>query len=307
MKVFYSPAYTGAAEAYDTVRKAAWIVESLANDPIPGVTVVAPPAATADDLEEVHDAAYVASVRSGSPRHLAQSQGLAWDPGLWASVCASTGGTMAAALAALEDGVAGSLSSGLHHARRSQGRGFCTFNGIALAARRVAQAGAGPVLVLDLDAHCGGGTASLIPAESPIAQLDVAVDGFDAYTPHAAHGTLHMVRSADAYLETIARGLADQMARSRPALVLYNAGMDPFEGCDVGGLAGITERILAEREHMVFQWAAERGVPIAFVLAGGYVGSRLTSADLVRLHRHTLHAAVGCQREASDRRPSAAP
>src|SRR6185369_4139490 len=109
----------------------------------------------------------------------AESQGFSWDPGLWRMVLASNGGVVAAARAALQDGVAGSLSSGLHHARHERGAGFCTFNGLALAARAALDAGAGSVLILDLDAHCGGGTTSLIEREPRIWQSDVSVSGLD--------------------------------------------------------------------------------------------------------------------------------
>jgi hypothetical protein len=34
--------------------------------------------------------------------------------------------------------------------------------------------------------------------------------------------------------------------------VLYNAGVDPFEGCDIGGLPGMTAALLAERDAIVF-------------------------------------------------------
>ena len=68
--------------------------------------------------------------------------------------------------------------------------------------------------------------------------------------------------------------------------------MDPFEGCDIGGLPGITSEILAARERLVFEWCRERELPIAFVLAGGYVGDRLDEAGLVDLHRLTLSAAA---------------
>jgi acetoin utilization deacetylase AcuC-like enzyme len=74
--------------------------------------------------------------------------------------------------------------------------------------------------------------------------------------------------------------------------VLYNAGMDPHQHCPVGGLAGIDELVLAQRERMVFEWARKRGLPIAFVLAGGYIGPRLNEAKLVALHRLTLAAAA---------------
>ena len=56
---------------------------------------------------------------------------------------------VAAGLAALQSGVAGSLSSGLHHARRERGDGYCTFNGLAIAAGEALTAGAASVLYPD--------------------------------------------------------------------------------------------------------------------------------------------------------------
>ena len=75
-------------------------------------------------------------------------------------------------------------------------------------------------------------------------------------------------------------------------LVIYNAGMDPYEGCAVGGLRGMTKGVLAERERTVFEWARSEGLPVAFVLAGGYTGSAVTQDELVALHRLTISAAI---------------
>jgi len=124
-------------------------------------------------LTQAHDASYIRAVETGVPRALAESQGFPWDVELWPMVLSSNGGAVAAALAALEHGVAGSLSSGLHHARRERGAGFCTFNGLVIAAREALTAGARSVLILDLDAHCGGGTRSMIQDDPRIWQVDV--------------------------------------------------------------------------------------------------------------------------------------
>ena len=248
-------------------------------------------------MAAVHDPRYVEAVRAGEPRDLAQSQGFVWDPGLWPMVLASNGGAVAAALAALRApsgrGVAGSLSSGLHHARRDRGRGFCTFNGLVLAARAALAAGAGRVLILDLDAHCGGGTHALLGDDPAVWQTDVAVNAFDSSAP-TAHHTLDLVRAADDYLPTVAARLEELPARA-PAfdLCLYNAGMDPHEDCPIGGLRGITREILAEREQLVFDWCRRLRLPVAFVLAGGYTGPALDERGLVNLHRLTLVAAAG--------------
>jgi len=259
---------------------------------MPAVELVSPPSLSYEQLLQVHAPAYVEAVQTGLPRHLAESQGFDWDAGLWPMVLASNGGAVAAALAALRSGVSGSLSSGLHHARREHGASFCTFNGLVLAAREALAAGAGSVLILDLDAHCGGGTASLIAEEPRIWQLDISVCDVDSYESRE-RATLRMVREAAAYLGEIERGLHDVQRRGRHFdLCLYNAGMDPYEGCNVGGLPGITSEMLCAREQLVFDWCRERQLAIAFVLAGGYKGDRLTRKGLVNLHRLTLSAAT---------------
>ncbi len=288
--VFYTPAYVGAAHVFETTRKAAWVADSLIAQPIAGVQLRANRALDPQALARCHDAAYIEAVRRGEPRALAQSQGFAWDPGLWPMVLASNGGLLAAAFAARQHGVAGALASGMHHARRDRGAGFCTFNGLAIAALAMLAAGARRILIIDLDAHCGGGTHSLLATNPSVHQLDIAVHGFDHYVPVGAD-TLDMVPSASRYLPTLERRLRE-LDDDVFDLCLYNAGMDPHEGCAVGGLAGIDAALLAEREQRVFSWCRARELPIAFALAGGYLGPGLDAPGLVALHRLTLVAAA---------------
>ena len=292
MQIFYSPSYAAATHSFETTRKARWIAESLAREPIGGIELVAPVPASAAALGRVHDPQYVDAVRTGNPRELAESQGFSWDPALWEMVCTSNGGVVAAATRALRTGrVSGSLSSGLHHAQRARGAGYCTFNGLVLAARAALDAGARTVLILDLDAHCGGGTHGLTHGDERIWQMDVSVNPFDQYEP-LGHNQLEMVDDASGYLATIERKLT-WLEREAPSfdICLYNAGMDPFGGCSIGGLRGVTQEVLRDREAAVFSWCRMRGIPVAFVLAGGYLGPELGREGLVALHRLTLEAA----------------
>jgi acetoin utilization deacetylase AcuC-like enzyme len=290
VRVFYSPKYVGSGFAFDTTRKARWVADSLAESPIPRIELIEPTPLTREVVAAVHHPDYVRAVETGTPRHLAESQGFRWDADLWPMVLASNGGVVAAALAAREDGVAGSLSSGLHHAGYSQGDGFCTFNGLVIAARAALASGAESVLILDVDAHCGGGTASLIAAEPRIRQVDVSVCGYDSY-PAGERVRLAVVTTAADYLREIRRLLGEADRHGPFGLCLYNAGMDPSEDCPTDGLVGITREVLAERERLVFGWCGARQVPIAFVLAGGYIGPRLDARGLVALHRLTLSEA----------------
>lgn len=295
MNLFHSGESVTAVYDFPTTRKAGWVVESLVERPIAGVLLVEPRALDPDELD-VHDPAYVAAVLSGEPRDLAESQGFEWDPQLPASVLAMNGGMVAAALDALDSGVSGCLGSGFHHAKWERGDGFCTFNGIALAAKRALEAGASSVLILDLDAHCAGGTHELIAdtltGDERISQTDVAVSPFDWYLP-VERCTLDVVSLAEEYLPTVRSRLEELSVRvEKPGLCIYYAGMDPDERCAIGGLPGITAEILAEREGMVFDWCANERVPVAFGLAGGYTSERLSQEELVELHRVTIAQAV---------------
>jgi acetoin utilization deacetylase AcuC-like enzyme len=293
VRFYFSEAYVPPDAAFDTFTKAA-DVAALVTDV---AEIVAPRPLTADDIARVHDLSYVEAVRTGEPSSLAASAGVAWSggrpwsPTLFPAVAASAGGAVAAAVHALATGDnAGSASSGLHHARRSHGAGFCTFNGLALATRAAKDAGAQGILIVDLDAHCGGGTASLVGGLEGVRCLDVAVSAFDLYAPPPGW-TLDLVARSEEYLPTIERRLGD-LGPGPMDLVLYNAGMDPHGDCAVGGLPGIDAATIECREEMVFAWAAARGVPVAFVLAGGYAGTSLTRDALARLHALTVEAAA---------------
>ena len=293
MRLYYSPAYTAAAHVFDTTRKSGWIAASLVRRPVSGVDIVEPAAATARQLEAVHTPEYVRAVRTGLPRGLAESNGFSWDPAMWDAVCASTGGAVAAALNAyLTRSIAGSLSSGLHHARAGHGAGFCTFNGLALAARALRDAGARRIVIVDLDAHIGGGTFSLVESWPEVWQLDVAVvAGFDAYDPTGTDRvSLDVVSEASVYLSVV-RARLDALPGDLD-VAIYNAGVDVHQDCRTGGQAGFGDDLIQARERLVFEWGCRRGVPIAFVLAGGYTGGEMTQDRLVTLHRITIETAA---------------
>lgn len=292
MNVYYNDDYVAAEHDFDTTRKSQAIAQSLVTRPIDGVQIVSPSSLTVEQLTAVHDPAYVTAVRTGLPITLAESNGFLWDPGVWKMATATNGGAVAAALDAMQHGVAGSLSSGLHHAGYSDGMGFCTFNGLALAAKAAVQAGARSVLILDLDAHCGGGTASLIMAAGDygVRQMDVSVSMLDEYKD-TGQLRLYMATGRD-YLAYVEHALKTPFTNRTYDLVLYNAGMDPFEGSLIGGVKGITRNVLAKREQMVFEWCKRHGSPVAFVLAGGYTGDQLKMDALVNLHRLTITAAA---------------
>jgi acetoin utilization deacetylase AcuC-like enzyme len=140
-------------------------------------------------------------------------------------------------------------------------------------------------------ANRGLSAHELIHGDERIWQMDVSVNAFDQYEP-LGNNQLEIVHDGSRYPRMIERKLT-WLEREAPRfdICLYNAGMDPFGGCSIGGMQGVTQKVLCDREVAVFSWCRMRGVPIAFVLAGGYLGPGLECAGLVALHRLTLEVA----------------
>lgn len=292
-QIFYSPAYNNTDVAFDTTRKANLVADRLKAHG--GFDLIEPHIVDTSLVTAVHEDEYIDALMAPTgPIHewLAVSNGLGWDRKLWAAVLSSTSGVVRAAQAAWANDVnTGSLSSGLHHAKPRHGDGFCTLNGLAVAAHDLTKQGA-RVLILDFDAHCGGGTIECLDRlNSSVDHVDVATNWFDSYAPNP-YGTglrrITIVESPDDYLTQIDISLCSLNA-SDYDVVLYNAGMDPHEWA--GGMTGIDTRILGTRETMVYEWAHDYGLPVAFVLAGGYESSRFTLNDVAELHLMTARAA----------------
>lgn len=297
--VFHSPAFNHAGASFDTHVKSAGVADAI-RARHPGIEIASPRAALKSELRAVHDDAYVDALMTGEPVERAESNGFSWSPDLLAGVLASTGGVRDAALHALSGHcVSGSLSSGLHHAGPGYGRGYCTVNGLPIAALAARAAGAHRILILDLDAHCGGGTAAIIQGHSGIEQLDVSVIAYDCYDTDS-QSRLVMASGVD-YLATVRSELNGVRAPEDIDLVVYNAGMDPHESA--GGVVGVSSDVIREREHLVFSWASQHDIPVAFVLAGGYARSGYALDEVVNLHMETIAAAsaVGSQARSGPR------
>ena len=289
MKIFYNDGYVAPNHSFDTTRKAAWIADAIHEAGVPGVELVDPTCFTGlaeQVIESIHGTEYVDALRTGEPEGLASSQGFVWDEGIWEMALNSTAGVLGAVTEALASGAAsGSLSSGLHHARAGEGSGFCTVNGLAGAARHALGLVDGTVVVLDVDAHCGGGTHSLIGNEERIRHLDLSVSSFDNYTPSGDNRLVLLTTEVSRasfdrrYLNEL-DSLLEQIP-SDTGLVVYNAGMDPYPS--------VSEIALIQRENRVAEWCSTNNVPVAFVLAGGYTHA-MTEDELAALHMQTIRA-----------------
>ena len=139
------------------------------------------------------------------------------------------------------------------------------------------------MLVVDLDAHQGNGTAAVFQNwdwasiydlyERDIFPARKEPEDFPQRVPSGLTGV--------EYPEIVRDTLPGALDSVRPDLVIYNAGSDPYAGDPLAGFR-LEEDDLAERDLLVVSTVRERASPVAMVLSGGY------SAESWKIHADAI-------------------
>jgi acetoin utilization deacetylase AcuC-like enzyme len=267
---------------------------------LPAIQIVEAPAATDGQLALAHDPAYIQAVINGELT-LAQEReiGFPWSSQLVERSRRSVGATIAAARAAMglgmtRQGVAANMAGGTHHASSSKGGGFCVFNDVAVGARLMqteywrTHRSELRVAVIDLDVHQGNGTAEIFENDESV--FTMSLHGEKNFPFRKVQGDLDvpLVDGTEdgAYLEALELALGVLATRFEPQLIFYLAGADCFVGDRLGRLRLSFDGVQA-RDRRVFDWAWQRRIPLAFVMAGGY-GHHLSDTVQVQINTFTL-------------------
>jgi acetoin utilization deacetylase AcuC-like enzyme len=254
--------------------------------------LIVPHAATDEELAHAHDPEYIRRVREGelTPAEVRRI-GFPWSLELVQRSRRTTGGTIEACRAALEDGVAVNLAGGTHHAFRDAGEGYCLFNDAAVAVRLLQAEGViRRAVILDCDVHQGNGTAVLFQDDPSVFTFSIHMAG---HFPHKKERSdldvpLDDGTSDAAYLAALERGLDVALGGERADLAVYLAGADPYHKDRLGRLA-LTKGGLTERDRRVLRRCRDLGLPVAVAMAGGY--GRAVE-DTVDIHLQTVRCAA---------------
>lgn len=95
------------------------------------------------------------------------------------------------------------------------------------------------------------------------------------------------------YLQSLSAALDQLDSRFKADCLIFLAGADPHEGDRLGRLK-ISKNGMRLRDEMVFQYALDRRLPVAFSMAGGY-GKEIEST--VDIHFQTIKTALQFQKQ----------
>jgi acetoin utilization deacetylase AcuC-like enzyme len=191
--------------------------------------------------ELVHTREYLDKLESSGLSPAEQRRlGMPWSEALWRRSRLASGGTLLAARAALEHGLAGNLAGGTHHAFADHGEGFCVLNDVAIAIRKLqAERAIERAAIIDLDVHQGNGTAAIFEGDDAV--FTFSMHGERNYPLAKMRSTMDVPLQdgmGDAqYLESLQQHLPAVLEDASADVVFYLAGVDVAAGDRYGKLA----------------------------------------------------------------------
>lgn len=234
-----------------------------------------------DQINRIHDPAYVRDIAAASPRRgrVSLDPDTAMSPGSLDATLAACGATVAAVDYVMAgDGPSRAFCNIRppgHHAERDRAMGFCLFNAVALSAFHALDAyQLDRVAVLDFDVHHGNGTEDIIRGEKRLCYASSFQHPLFPYSSlaqepgHIVKTPLDAGTDGDGFRRTITRDWLDLLARWQPQLVIFSAGFDAHSADPLASLE-LTAGDFAWVTGAVID-AVGPDVPVTSVLEGGY-------------------------------------
>lgn len=275
MDVFYSDHYTlPLPEGHRfPMAKYRMLRDLLIHEEIVDIDDLKPsPLASEELLCLAHTRDYVESVRDGAIKlETLKRIGFPNGPGLYERSCATVGGALEAAKAALRDSIAGNLAGGTHHAHADRGEGYCVFNDIAVATRYLLREKlVRRVAIIDLDVHQGNGNSSILFHDPGVFIFSMHGEKNYPFIKVPSHLDIALPDHTDdaLYLEKLTEGMK-AVAAFAPDYIFYQMGVDPLKEDKLGKL-DLSFEGLMERDEQVLGFAKRRGIPLSLALGGGY-------------------------------------
>lgn len=236
------------------------------------------------NLMSVHSPRYANGIMEGDLEEQEfRRLGLPWSKGLAVRSRLAVQGTINAALMALQDGVAGNLAGGTHHAMPDYGEGFCVFNDVAVAINVLQQSmWARKIMVIDCDVHQGNGTAEIFKDNSNVFTFSIhGAKNYPFKKPPSSYDIGLADKTSDkTYINTLGDALDDIFDQFDPDLVFYLGGIDPLESDYFGRLA-LSPEGLERRDRVVIEKVITEDKPLVLLLSGGYAP---TLEETVKAH-----------------------
>jgi acetoin utilization deacetylase AcuC-like enzyme len=269
------------------------IFDKIQKDPsFKRFTIYNPSPALDEDLILVHTESYLFDLFNYRITPATASSELPLNDKIVKGFLYGVGGTMMCMELLNRHDIMMNLGSGFHHSFPSRAEGFCYLNDVAVAIRKEQMNNPDKkFLIIDLDLHQGNGNAFIFREDPNVFTLSIhqemnypAIKEISDIDVGLEDGT-----GDEDYLSILQSQLEKVESQFKPDIVVYVAGVDPYEKDRLGKLA-LTINGMFRRDSTVKEFILKNKAKGLVVLAGGYA---YDPEDTVYLHYQTAKVFSG--------------
>ncbi len=233
-------------------------------------------------LEQVHDPAYIQSLRARSPATglVELDQDTAINPHSFAAALRAAG----AAQLAVDLVMGGNESQAFcavrppgHHAERGRAMGFCLFNNVLVGAyHALLNHGLERVAIIDFDVHHGNGTEDIVAGDDRILYCSTFQHPFyphcgaDSEASNLINVPLRAGSNGEAFREAVCEHWLPRLKTFAPQLIIVSAGFDAHQADAMAGVNLIDADFRWVTRRICEQADASAQGRLVSCLEGGY-------------------------------------
>lgn len=271
------------------------------------LTAIKPRPATEAELQRLHTPGYVAKIQAMSADRGGEAgEFTPFGTGSYEIAALAAGGVMAAADAIIAGHVENAYALVRppgHHAEADNGRGFCIFGNIALAALHILEVhGLSRIAVVDWDVHHGNGTQAAFYEDPRVLTISIHQDrnypldsgfmterGSGAGLGYNLNVPLPPGSGHGAYLATFERVVVPALRAFEPEFVFVASGFDSSAADPLGRMLAYSETYREMTRLLMAQAAETAAGRLLLVHEGGYSTSYVPGCGLAAIEALSGH------------------
>jgi len=240
------------------------------------------PCATREQLERVHDAAYLDAVEGAAPEHglVHLDPDTAMCPQTLQAALRAAGAAVLATdmvMSAQAESAFCNVRPPGHHAERARAMGFCLFNNVAVAAAHALEHhGMQRVAIVDFDVHHGNGTEDIFRDDERVLMVSTfqhpfyPYSGIEGRSERMVNIPLKAYSGGREFRAAVTEHWLPALERFQPEMLFVSAGFDAHRDDDMASLQLVeSDYAWVTREIRAIAGRYARG-RIVSTLEGGY-------------------------------------
>lgn len=230
----------------------------------------------------IHSPRIIEAYKTGLPLELAESSGIMWQPKIYNQALEQALICKIAVDNTQYDKTTIALTGGGHHAEYDTPFGFCLINTMALTAIYAQETYKYKTILIDLDTHYSNGCFDILQNKKDVfctSLWNQKLEKWKDFNPNEENIWHRKCLNSDEYFKNLKK-LKALCIKFNPDLIIYHLGLDVLETDRMGGVQGMNNEKLNQRERLMIELFKQLSAKLIVFFGGAYINHANTPLEI---------------------------